>query len=103
MLLQITLFGRWKSAEIVVMGAQGAVEIIHKKEVGEYGIESERIKNRIKEFEEKFLTPMQAAEVGFIDAVIEPCETRKKLISSLSFTITKRESLPRKKHSNCPV
>jgi propionyl-CoA carboxylase beta subunit len=95
------VFG-WPSAEIAVMGAQGAVNVIHRRELAA-SKDPEATKNDlIADYEEKFNNPYVAAELGLVDEVIEPRETRYKLIRALDMLRTKRETLPPKKHGNGP-
>ena len=92
----------WPTAEIAVMGAEQAVNIIHRKEIK--GKKSEKIKKKkIEEFSEKFLNPYLAAKEGRVDMVIEPKETRKTLIKVLEMLANKRERRPAKKHGNIPL
>jgi propionyl-CoA carboxylase beta chain len=91
----------WPSAEIAVMGAQGAVNIIHRRELSADDGEARRAE-LISDYEEKFNNPYVAAELGLVDEVIEPRETRYKLIRALDVLRTKREKLPPKKHGNGP-
>jgi propionyl-CoA carboxylase beta chain len=91
----------WPSAEIAVMGAQGAVNIIHRRELTSDDGETRRA-DLIADYEEKFNNPYVAAELGLVDEVIEPRETRYKLIRALEVLRTKREKLPPKKHGNGP-
>jgi acetyl-CoA carboxylase carboxyltransferase component len=91
----------WPSAEIAVMGAQGAVNIIHRRELTADEGEARRAE-LISDYEEKFNNPYVAAELGLVDEVIEPRETRYKLIRALDVLRTKREKLPPKKHGNGP-
>jgi acetyl-CoA carboxylase carboxyltransferase component len=93
----------WPSAEIAVMGPDGAVNIIFRKEL-------EKAKDRVKkkaelvaEYREKFASPYVAAERGYIDDVIEPKETRPRLINGLEMLSNKRDSNPAKKHGNIPL
>ncbi len=95
----------WPSAEIAVMGPEGAVNIVYKREI-EKAPESERDALRaekVEEFRERFANPYVAAERGYIDAVIEPAETRAKLITALRSLENKRDVNPRKKHGNIPL
>ena len=93
----------WPSAEIAVMGAEGAVGVLYRREIGE-AAEPETVRHSlIKEFEEKFANPYVAAERGFIDEVIEPAQTRPKLIRALSLLKNKRDVNPPKKHGNIPL
>lgn len=91
----------YPTAEIAVMGAEGAVGVLYRKEISEND-ESFR-KAKVSELEEKFANPYVAAEHGFIDEVIEPKYTRPKLIRALSLLQNKRESNPPKKHGNIPL
>jgi len=91
----------YPTAEIAVMGAEGAVGVLLKREIAEHD-ETFR-KARIAEFEEKFANPYVAAERGYIDEVIEPKFTRPKLIRALSLLQNKRDSNPPKKHGNIPL
>lgn len=92
----------WPSAEIAVMGAQGAVNIIHRRDIE--GAEDPEAKRAeiIADYETRFNNPYVAAELGLVDEVIEPRETRVKLIRALAMLRTKRETLPPKKHGNGP-
>lgn len=93
----------WPSAEIAVMGAKGASEIIFKKEISEAEDPVKKLKEKETEYAEKFATPYLAAERGFIDEVIEPKETRKKLIKAFAILENKVFKRPRKKHGNIPL
>ncbi|MGH8928900.1 MAG: acyl-CoA carboxylase subunit beta, partial [Acidimicrobiia bacterium] len=88
----------WPSAEIAVMGAQGAVNVIFRRELQEAPNEDDKRLELINDYEEKFNNPYRAAELGLVDEVIEPRETRVKLIRALDMLRTKREHLPQKKH-----
>ena len=95
----------WPTAEIAVMGPEGAVNIVYKREI-EKAADSERDALRaakVEEFRERFANPYVAAERGYIDAVIEPAETRPKLITALHSLENKRDVNPRKKHGNIPL
>jgi len=92
----------WPDSEIAVMGAEQAVNIIHRKELT--GKNSEKIKQqKIKEYKEKFMNPYEAAKHGKVDIITEPKNTRKTLISCLEMLLSKRERRPAKKHGNIPV
>ncbi|MFN8244664.1 MAG: acyl-CoA carboxylase subunit beta [Ferruginibacter sp.] len=93
----------WPTAEIAVMGAKGASEIIFKKEIAEAADPVTKLKEKEAEYAEKFATPYLAAERGFIDEVIEPRETRKKLIKAFAILENKVFKRPRKKHGNIPL
>ena len=93
----------WPSAEIAVMGAQGAVNVIHRREIEGADDADERRQTLIGEYEEKFANPYVAAELGLVDDVIEPRETREKLVKALEMLRNKRDTLPTKKHGNIPL
>jgi propionyl-CoA carboxylase beta chain len=91
----------WPSAEIAVMGAEGAVNIVYRRELlsGDADVRA----GKIAEFNERFASPFVAAEHGYIDDVIEPRETRPRLIRALRMLETKVDTMPRKKHGNIPL
>ncbi|RZJ03334.1 MAG: methylmalonyl-CoA carboxyltransferase, partial [Brevundimonas sp.] len=89
----------WPSAEIAVMGAKGAVEIIFRKEAGD----PEALAAREAEYKEKFANPFVAAGLGYIDDVIMPHGTRRRLIKALRTLKNKQQSNPWKKHDNIPL
>jgi propionyl-CoA carboxylase beta chain len=93
----------WPSAEIAVMGAKGAAEIIFKKEIAEAPDQESKLKEKEREYIELFANPYKAAERGYIDEVIPPSVTRKKLISAFKMLENKVANLPRKKHGNIPL
>src|SRR5690349_10305130 len=93
----------WPSAEIAVMGAEGAVGILYRRELSEAQDKDAVRRARINELEEKFANPYVAAERGFVDEVIEPAQTRPKLIRALSLLETKRDTNPQRKHGNIPL
>jgi propionyl-CoA carboxylase beta chain len=96
----------YPTAEIAVMGPEGAVSIVFRKELEEaakQGNEKECRERLVREYREKFANPWEAAELGFIDAVIRPRETRAKVIEAFSLLSTKRQSVPKKKHGNIPL
>ncbi|MBC5993550.1 acyl-CoA carboxylase subunit beta [Pontibacter cellulosilyticus] len=93
----------WPTAEIAVMGAQGAAEIIFKREIAESENPAEKLAEKVQEYKDKFATPYRAAHRGFIDEVILPSETRSKLIKAFKMLENKAVSLPRKKHGNIPL
>jgi propionyl-CoA carboxylase beta chain len=93
----------WPAAEIAVMGAEGAVGLLYRRELSEAADPSAARKARVSEFEEKFANPYVAAERGFIDEVIEPADTRRKLIQALQLLQNKRDTNPPKKHGNIPL
>jgi propionyl-CoA carboxylase beta chain len=93
----------WPGAEIAVMGAKGASEIIFKKEISEAANPAEKLLEKEREYAEKFANPYRAASRGFIDEVINPRETRRKLIKSFAMLENKVAHLPKKKHGNIPL
>ena len=93
----------WPTAEIAVMGAKGAAEIIFKKEINSSGNPIEKLAEKEKEYAELFANPYNAAARGYIDEVIEPSQTRKKLIRALKMLENKVSSIPKKKHGNIPL
>lgn len=93
----------WPSAEIAVMGPKGAVEIIFRKEIEESKDRLKTTEEMASQYREKFANPYIAAERGYIDDVIEPSETRPKLIKALEMTKNKVDQNPRKKHGNIPL
>jgi propionyl-CoA carboxylase beta chain len=93
----------WPTAEIAVMGPKGAVEIIFKREIEKAKIKEEAIQQKENEFREKFANPYIAAERGYLDDVIEPKETRPRIIRALEILDTKVDHNPKKKHGNIPL
>jgi propionyl-CoA carboxylase beta chain len=93
----------WPTAEIAVMGAQGAVNVIHRREIAASTDPVQRRQELIDEYEAQFNNPYVAAERGFVDEVIEPRETRPRLIRALEMLRTKREAMPPRKHGNIPL
>lgn len=93
----------WPSAEIAVMGAKGASEIIFKKEISEAADPAAMLVQKEQEYKDLFANPYTAAERGFIDEVIDPKDTRRKLIKAFSMLENKVEKLPMKKHGNVPL
>ncbi|MDX1627600.1 MAG: acyl-CoA carboxylase subunit beta [Fulvivirga sp.] len=93
----------WPMAEIAVMGAKGAAEIIFKREIAAADNPEEKLQEKIDEYTEKFANPYKAAHRGYIDEVILPENTREKLIKAFKMLENKAVSLPRKKHGNIPL
>lgn len=93
----------WPSAEIAVMGAKGAAEIIFKSEIKSAKNPAKKLKEKEDLYKDKFANPYLAAARGFIDEVIEPEDTRAKLISAFAMCRNKVDKLPRKKHGNIPL
>ena len=93
----------WPTAEIAVMGSQGAANIIFRKEIAKADDPEKVRQEKIDEFQLKFSNPYEAAKRGYVDIVIDPRETRPRLITTFEMLSTKRESRPAKKHGNFPV
>jgi acetyl-CoA carboxylase carboxyltransferase component len=93
----------WPTAELAVMGPQGAVEIVYRRELQNAADPVARRAELVNEYTEKYSNPYAAAERGYIDDVIDPADTRIKLIAGLSMLQSKREELPRRKHGNMPL
>jgi propionyl-CoA carboxylase beta chain len=93
----------WPTAEIAVMGAKGAAEIIFKKEIAEAANPQAKLNEKVEEYTQKFANPYRAAHRGYIDEVIYPDQTRKKLIRAFQMLENKVDKLPRKKHGNIPL
>ena len=96
----------WPTAQIAVMGAQGAVNILYRKELAEAAAAGEEDAKRaelVTTYEDHLANPYLAAERGYVDAVIQPHETRSEIVRSLRLLRSKRETLPPKKHGNVPL
>jgi len=93
----------WPTAQLAVMGAEGAVNIIYRREIADARDPAAVREKFVKEYNEKFANPYIAAELGYLDDVIEPQETRPRLINALEMLQNKRQSLPPKKHGNIPL
>jgi propionyl-CoA carboxylase beta chain len=93
----------WPMAEIAVMGAKGAAEIIFKKEISEAEDSEAKLQEKVEEYTAKFANPYRAAHRGYIDEVILPSDTRTKLIKAFKMLENKVAQLPRKKHGNIPL
>jgi propionyl-CoA carboxylase beta chain len=93
----------WPTAEIAVMGPEGAVNIVFRRELADADDPGTRRAELIAEYKERFANPYAAAERGYVDEVIEPRRTRPVLIDALETALTKRESRPRRKHGNIPL
>ena len=93
----------WPTAELAVMGPQGAVEIVYRRELQQAADPVTRRAELVAEYTEKYSNPYAAAERGYVDDVIDPAETRVKLIAGLDLLKTKREELPQRKHGNMPL
>jgi acetyl-CoA carboxylase carboxyltransferase component len=93
----------WPSAELAVMGPQGAVEIVYRRELAEAADPVARRAELVEDYTERYANPYQAAERGYVDDVIDPADTRAVLVRSLAMLRSKREELPKRKHGNVPL
>lgn len=93
----------WPTAEIAVMGAEGAANIVFKKEIEAAPDPAEKRREKIREYEQAFSGPEFAAQNGYVDDIIEPCETRLRVINAIEANLGKRQALPAKKHGNIPL
>jgi propionyl-CoA carboxylase beta chain len=93
----------WPTAQIAVMGAQGAVNILYRKDLGKADDPEARRAELVTEYEDHLANPYLAAERGYIDGVIQPHETRGEVVRALRLLRSKRETLPPKKHGNIPL
>ena len=93
----------WPSAEIAVMGPDGAANIIFRKDIDEAENPAEMKQQKLDNYKSEFATPYKAAERGYVDDVIEPAHTRIRLIDALDMLSSKREQKPAKKHGNIPL
>ena len=93
----------WPTGQVAVMGAEGAVNIIHRSEINESKDPEKTRVELVSQYEKSFMNPYTAASRGFIDDIIEPSETRKKIIRSLKMLANKRDNLPPKKHGSIPL
>jgi acetyl-CoA carboxylase carboxyltransferase component len=93
----------WPTAELAVMGPQGAVGIVYKRELDAASDPAARRAELVEEYTERYANPYIAAERGYVDDVIDPADTRKMLTRGLSLLRTKREDLPKRKHGNVPL
>ncbi len=93
----------WPSAELAVMGPQGAVEIVYRRELQMAADPDARKAELVEEYTERFANPYGAAERGFVDDVIDPADTRAKIIAGFDLLRSKREELPKRKHGNSPL
>jgi Acetyl-CoA carboxylase, carboxyltransferase component (subunits alpha and beta) len=93
----------WPTAEIAVMGPEGAANIIFKKEIEEAPDPAAARKDKIEEYKRSFANPYKAAARGYVDDVIDPAHTRMRLCNALNMLLGKRQSMPSRKHGNIPV
>ena len=93
----------WPTAEVAVMGPEGAVNIVFRRELADAADPEARREELIADYKERFANPYVAAERGYVDDVIEPRRTRPVLIDALETALTKREERPQRKHGNIPL
>ena len=93
----------WPSAEIAVMGPQGAVEIIYRRELAATADPGARRRELVEDYTRRLANPYVAAERGFVDEVIEPSQTRRKVVAGLRMLKSKRQEIPERKHGNVPL
>ena len=93
----------WPTAEIAVMGARGAVEVLHGRQIARTEDPEAEMNRLVRSYEEQFMNPYQAAERGFVDDVIEPDKTRFRIARALTMLSTKRDVNPPRKHGNIPL
>jgi acetyl-CoA carboxylase carboxyltransferase component len=93
----------WPSAQIAVMGAEGAANIVFRDEIKAAEDPAEKRREKIAEYEARFNNPYRAAEMGYVEDVIEPATTRRRVIGAFAMLKTKRQALPAKKHGNIPL
>jgi len=93
----------WPTAEIAVMGPEGAIEVLYGKEIAASDNPTELQKEKVEEYKELFANPYNAARYGYIDDIIEPRNTRFRIIRSLQQLATKKLTNPLKKHDNLPL
>jgi acetyl-CoA carboxylase carboxyltransferase component len=93
----------WPSAELAVMGPQGAVEILNRRELQQAADPIAKRDELVEEYTERYANPYVAAERGYVDDVIDPVETRRKVVQGFRMLRSKRESLPKRKHGNVPL
>ena len=93
----------WPTAELAVMGPQGAVEIVYRRELQQAADPVARRTELVEEYTQKYANPYAAAERGYVDDVIDPAETRQKIVAGLALLASKREELPKRKHGNMPL
>lgn len=93
----------YPTAEIAVMGADGAVNIVFRNEIKKAEDPATERKRLIEDYRDKFANPYKVTELGYIDAVIDPAETRPKIVEALRMLKNKRDTNPPKKHGNIPL
>ena len=93
----------WPTAEIAVMGPVGAANVVFEKEIGAAPDPEAARAEKLREYNAEFATPYKAAELGYVDDVIEPATSRPRIIDAFNMLASKRETRPPKKHGNIPV
>ncbi len=93
----------WPNAELAVMGPQGAVNIVYRRELDAAPDPEVRRQELVEEYTERFANPYIAAERGYVDDVIDPAETRRVLVRGLELLRSKKAELPKRKHGNVPL
>jgi len=93
----------WPTAELAVMGSEGAVNIIFKREIASSDTPEEARTTRVEEYRNTFANPFKAAELGYVDEILYPEHTRERLIRSLEMLRNKRDTNPPRKHGNIPL
>jgi propionyl-CoA carboxylase beta chain len=93
----------WPGAEIAVMGADGAVNVIHRREITSAADPAAMRTELVNRYKQRFANPWRAAELGFIDEVLRPAATRARLIEAFDSLENKRDENPRRKHGNIPL
>ena len=93
----------WPTAQLAVMGADGAVQIIHRRRIKNAANPEQERARLVEDYTESFATPYKAASLGYLDDVIDPSETRDRLIRALGHLLDKEETRPARKHGNIPL
>ena len=93
----------WPSAEIAVMGAEGAVNIIYREEISKAKNSEKKRQELVDDYQGKFTNPYVAASYGFVDDVIDPADTRLRIVKALEMLQNNRDTMPAKKHGNIPL
>jgi propionyl-CoA carboxylase beta chain len=93
----------WPSAQLAVMGADGAVQIIHRRRINSAGNPEQERERLVDDYNETFANPYQAAALGYLDDVIQPKDSRKVLVKALGALLEKEEKRPERKHGNIPL
>lgn len=93
----------WPTAEIAVMGPAGAANVVFKKEIDKADDPAAAKAKMLADYNAEFATPYKAAELGYVDDIIEPAITRQRVVDAFNMLASKREILPPKKHGNIPV